>query len=98
VTAVVVGDVTVEVTMPLARDHGFKSWVFSPMTQDMWLLRAKEVRVNAHVEYVACLVHDGEAYDLPIVSTRAALRMNVARVVLGFEPVDQPSAVRSNVS
>lgn len=82
-----IGDQTVEVALPLAKDHGFKSWVYSPMTDDMWYLRVKTVGQGQRLEYIGVLVHDGEMIDLPYVSSRARLRENVARVVLGMEPL-----------
>lgn len=87
-TRIAVGEVIVDVTMPLAKDHGFRSWVFSPMTDDMWLLRVKTVGIGQRLEYIGVLVHNGLMYDLPHVTSRKSLRENVARVVLGFEPLD----------
>lgn len=87
-TAVTVGDQTVEVRMQLAkRHHGWESFVFSPMTQSSWLLRVKAFGPDFAPEYIAELYHEGEIYDLPVSPSRAHLRLNVARVVLGFEPI-----------
>lgn len=87
-TAVTVGDQTVDVRMQIATRHkGWESFVFSPMTQNSWLLKVKSIGRDHWIQYVGELYHEGVIYDLPVSPNRKHLRLNVARVVLGFEPL-----------
>lgn len=88
VSRVAIGEQVVDVTLHEGPSYGWRSSIFSPMTQDTWELKVKQVRSDRRTVYIAALFHGGEIIDCPFVESKADVRLNAARVVLGHPPLD----------